>query len=72
MQDEHPNPGERYKGTTRTAYLPDNRQGRQILELLRRAFEARLVFTIGTSYTTGRENVIVWNGIHHKTKPDGP
>jgi len=56
----------------RTAYLPDNPEGRQILHLLRRAFEARLVFTIGTSNTTGRDNVIIWNDIHHKTKPNGP
>ena len=26
------------------------------------------MFTIGTSVTTGRNNVIVWNGIHHKTR----
>jgi len=29
------------------------------------------MFTIGNSVTTGRNNVIVWNGIHHKTKIGG-
>jgi len=72
MQDDHPNPGKRYTGTTRTAYLPDKPEGRQVLQLLKRAFEAKLIFTIGTSNTTGRENVVIWNDIHHKTKPDGP
>ena len=71
MQDDHPNPGRRYTGTRRTAYLPDNPEGRQVLQLLKRAFEARLIFTIGTSNTSGRENVVIWNDIHHKTKPDG-
>jgi len=72
MQSDHPNPGKWYKGTTRFAYLPDSPQGRQILQLLRRAFEAELVFTIGTSNTTGKDNVVIWNDIHHKTKPSGP
>ena len=64
---EHPNPGRNYDGTSRTAYLPDNREGREVLQLLRRAFDARLVFTIGTSNTTGRSNQVIWNDIHHKT-----
>ena len=60
-------PGRRYEGTARTAYLPDNREGREVLQLLRKAFEARLVFTVGTSVTTGRSNQVTWNDIHHKT-----
>ena len=36
---EHPNPGRYYDGTSRTAYLPDNREGREVLQLLRRAFD---------------------------------
>ena len=71
MQEDHPNPGKRYTGTRRTAYLPDTNEGRQVLQLLKRAFAARLIFTIGTS-NTFRENVVIWNDIHHKTKPDGP
>jgi len=53
------------------AYLPDNREGREVLQLLRKAFEARLVFTVGTSVTTGRPNQVTWNGIHHKTSMVG-
>jgi len=64
---EDPNPGQRYDGTSRTAYLPDTREGREVLQLLRRAFDARLVFTVGTSSTTGLTNQITWNDIHHKT-----
>lgn len=68
---EHPNPGVRYQGTKRTAYLPDTREGREVLQLLKRAFDARLVFTIGTSNTTGLSNQVTWNDIHHKTSVRG-
>ncbi|XP_077456821.1 putative E3 ubiquitin-protein ligase DTX3 isoform X1 [Stigmatopora argus] len=64
---EHPNPGVRYPGTDRLAYLPDSPDGNRVLGLLRRAFEQRLTFTVGTSMTTGLQNVITWNDIHHKT-----
>jgi deltex-like protein len=67
VQADHPHPGMAYKGIRRTAYLPDNQQGRQICCMLTVAFERRLVFTIGTSRTTGKESVITWNDVHHKT-----
>lgn len=68
---EHPKPGSRYHGTSRLAYLPDNAEGRKVLELLRKAFNARLTFTVGRSITTGMDNVITWNDIHHKTSVHG-
>ena len=67
----HPNPGEWYDRTSRTAYLPDNQEGREVLALLRRAFNARLIFTVGTSVTSGLHNQITWNDIHHKTNVYG-
>ncbi|XP_036416500.1 uncharacterized protein LOC118800395 [Colossoma macropomum] len=69
--DRHPNPGKRYRGAHRTAYLPDNDEGRYVLQLLRRAFDQRLIFTVGTSTTTGADNSVIWNDIHHKTSTDG-
>lgn len=54
----------------RTAYLPDNNEGREVLQLLRIAWDRRLCFSIGTSNTSGLENVLVWN-IHHKTSREG-
>jgi len=72
IQDEsHPNPGMPYHGTTRHAFLPDNRDGRHVLALLQRAFELRQIFTVGQSRTTGYDNVITWNDIHHKTSVHG-
>ncbi|NXP49795.1 DTX3L ligase, partial [Heliornis fulica] len=67
----HPNPGKPYSGIFRTAYLPDNREGQEILQLLRRAFNQKLIFTVGQSRTTGAEGVITWNDIHHKTSITG-
>lgn len=67
----HPNPGKSYGGTRRTAYLPDNEEGRKVLRLLKKAFQQKLTFTIGRSSTLGTNNVITWNDIHHKTKEKG-
>ncbi|XP_058802772.1 protein deltex isoform X2 [Phymastichus coffea] len=67
---EHPHPGQTYYavGFPRVCYLPDTEHGRRVLRLLQIAFERRLIFTIGRSVTTGREDVVTWNGIHHKTE----
>ncbi|XP_015284489.1 PREDICTED: E3 ubiquitin-protein ligase DTX3L [Gekko japonicus] len=67
QKENHPNPGRRFSGATRTAYLPDNKEGREILQLLRRAFDQKLIFTVGQSRTTGMSDVVTWNDIHHKT-----
>uniref|UniRef100_A0A663N8X6 E3 ubiquitin-protein ligase n=1 Tax=Athene cunicularia TaxID=194338 RepID=A0A663N8X6_ATHCN len=67
----HPNPGKRYAATSRTAYLPDNKEGREVLSLLKKAFNQKLIFTVGRSRTTGAEGVITWNDIHHKTSMTG-
>ncbi|XP_046513661.1 E3 ubiquitin-protein ligase DTX3L isoform X2 [Equus quagga] len=70
-QKEHPNPGRRYVGIHRTAYLPDNKEGNEVLRLLRKAFDQKLIFTVGDSRVTGASDVITWNDIHHKTSPFG-
>ncbi|XP_052466379.1 E3 ubiquitin-protein ligase DTX3L-like isoform X3 [Carassius gibelio] len=67
----HPNPGNSFHGTSRHAYLPDNHEGREVLKLLRRAFDQKLIFTVGTSTTSGLENAVTWNDIHHKTNKQG-
>jgi deltex-like protein len=68
---EHPNPGQEYYGTSRCAFLPDNAEGQKVARLLRIAFNRRLVFTIGRSLTTGWDNSVIWNDIHHKTNTHG-
>ena len=68
---QHPNPGVRYFSEMRQAYLPDNEAGKQVLKLLKKAWEMKLTFRVGTSLSSGRNNVITWNDIHHKTDPYG-
>ena len=63
--------GKNYHGTYRVAYLPNNKEGKEILGLLKVSFDRKLTFVIGTSVTTGQKNTTVWNGIHHKTCLDG-
>ncbi|XP_008050997.1 E3 ubiquitin-protein ligase DTX3L [Carlito syrichta] len=69
--NEHPSPGKKYPGTQRTAYLPDNEEGRKVLKLLLRAFDQKLIFTVGSSRTLNVSDVITWNDIHHKTSQSG-
>ena len=68
---EHPNPGHSFTGTSRTAYLPDSPEGRKVVRLLRKAFDARLIFSVGTSHTNGAIDTVVWSDIHHKTNTHG-
>ncbi|CAL8268296.1 unnamed protein product [Merluccius merluccius] len=67
---EHPNPGQQFtcRGFPRFCFLPDNDKGRKVLELLKVAWMRRLIFTVGTSSTTGEPDTVVWNEIHHKTE----
>jgi len=68
---EHPSPGVKYAGTSRTCFLPDNDEGREILALFKIAWDRKLLFRVGTSVTTGTPNCVVWNDIHHKTTTTG-
>ncbi|XP_057553513.1 E3 ubiquitin-protein ligase DTX3L [Hippopotamus amphibius kiboko] len=68
---EHPNPGRRFSGICRNAYLPDNKEGKEVLDLLHRAFRQRLIFTVGESRVSGASDVVTWNDIHHKTSRCG-
>ena len=67
FQAGHPSPGYRYAYTIKTAYLPNNTEGSEVLKLLQKAFASRVTFTVGTCFITGNEAKVVWSGIHHKT-----
>ena len=69
--EQNPHPGQRFHGIQRVAYLPNNKEGNEILQLLRSAFDNQHVFTVGRSTTTGQENTVTWNDIHHKTNING-
>ncbi|XP_062850911.1 E3 ubiquitin-protein ligase DTX4 [Trichomycterus rosablanca] len=67
---EHPNPGKSFtaRGFPRHCYLPDSEKGRKVLRLLLVAWDRRLIFSVGTSSTTGESDTVIWNEIHHKTE----
>ncbi|KAF9180408.1 hypothetical protein BGZ51_006216 [Haplosporangium sp. Z 767] len=59
--------------TTRNAIIPFTaRLGPLILIRLICAFYYGHIFRVGQSLTTGKENVVVWNGIHLRTSFQGP
>lgn len=63
--------GKNFTGTNRISFIPNTKNGRILLGLLKIAFDRQLTFAIGTSITTGMTDTIVWNGIHHKTNING-
>ncbi|XP_017327523.1 E3 ubiquitin-protein ligase DTX4a [Ictalurus punctatus] len=67
---EHPNPGKPFtaRGFPRHCYLPDSEKGRLVLKLLLVAWDRRLIFSVGTSSTTGETDTVIWNEVHHKTE----
>lgn len=66
-----PNPGAAYPAESREAFVPHNLDGRKLVDLLIRAWQRGMTFSIGTSVTTGRNGVVVWTGIPHKTAVRG-
>lgn len=46
--------GKPYKGISRKAYLPDDEEGRYVFKLLKKAFEEKLIFTIGKNYVKAK------------------
>ena len=70
QKSTHPQPGEDYFGTIRNAYLPFNSEGIETLRLLRVAWENGCIFKVGTSLTSGQDNVVCWGIIPHKTIPN--
>ncbi|XP_067639158.1 protein deltex [Eurosta solidaginis] len=70
QNEDHPHPGRAFfaVGFPRVCYLPDCPLGRKVLRFLKIAFDRRLLFSIGRSVTTGREDVVIWNSVDHKTQ----
>lgn len=71
QKDYHENPNQRFSGTTRVAYVPDNSEGRKLLKRLKYAWTHGLTFRVGTSLTTHQPNQVTWTSIHHKTSLHG-
>jgi Deltex C-terminal domain len=71
QQFYHLHPGAAHDGTQRIAYLPDTREGHDLLKRLKYAFRHGLTFTVGISMTSGMPNAVTWSSIPHKTSLTG-
>lgn len=67
----HSNPGTYYSGAFRTAYIPATAEGWDLLVRMQYSFGHGLMFTVGTSLTSCRPNVVTWASIHNKTNMSG-
>lgn len=63
----HPSQGLHFSGASRTAYIPNNTAGRNLLNRIQYAFMHGLCFMVGTSLTSHQANTVTWASIHHKT-----
>jgi hypothetical protein len=65
---EHPSPGTYYHlgHNPRTCYLPASDRGTEVLIMHIQAWQSRLLFDVGTSATTDKDNQVRWS-IHQKT-----
>lgn len=68
---KHKSPGTVFEGTTRSSIFPDTPEGRSVVRMIRTAFKRRLVLTIGQSASRGKDNVVVWGEIPHKSRFGG-
>merc|ERR1711871_132919 len=71
QEDNHPKPGQPYTGTTRLCFLPATNDALKVLQTITDAYRGRSIFTIGTSVTHGKDDCVIWNGIHFKTRTFG-
>mmetsp|Transcript_99249 Transcript_99249/g.283929 ORF Transcript_99249/g.283929 Transcript_99249/m.283929 type:complete len:504 (-) Transcript_99249:207-1718(-) len=67
----HPNSGTHFSGTSRHCHYPDDAEGRELVEMLKRGFERGHLFIIGKSTTTGQDNTTIWASVHQKTSTGG-
>ncbi|KAG9330595.1 hypothetical protein JZ751_023714, partial [Albula glossodonta] len=59
----HPNPGKPFVGIRASGYLPNTPEGKEVLRLLKRAFDQRLIFTVEA--TSEGADRVVYNDIPH-------
>ncbi|XP_064189804.1 E3 ubiquitin/ISG15 ligase TRIM25-like [Anguilla rostrata] len=68
QMEAHPNPGKPFTGIQTSAWLPKSREGQEVLKLLQRAFDQKLVFTVAA--TDGGADRVVYTDIPHAANWD--
>ncbi|KAJ8389051.1 hypothetical protein AAFF_G00124480 [Aldrovandia affinis] len=66
--EAHPNPGMSFTGIHTNTFLPNTPEGIGVLQLLRRAFDQRLVFTVAA--TNGAKDRVIFTDIPQSTTWD--
>ena len=70
QREYHDKPGERYRGCTKIAFLPDSFEGRQILQRLEYAFSHGFTFCIAPDpNSSGEKDIVDWGTIPHSRIP---
>ncbi|KAL8560296.1 hypothetical protein ACOMHN_006027 [Nucella lapillus] len=67
MKEGDPEPGQPYEGVKKSAYLPNSREGRKVLMLLKNAFDRGLTFHL--EYSDASRSYVLVSNIPHKTDP---
>ncbi|XP_035269832.1 E3 ubiquitin/ISG15 ligase TRIM25-like isoform X7 [Anguilla anguilla] len=65
--EAHPNPGKPFIGIQTAAVLTSTPEGQEVLKLLRRAFDQKLVFTVAA--TDGAGDRVIYADIPHTRRP---
>ncbi|KAJ8376939.1 hypothetical protein SKAU_G00075190 [Synaphobranchus kaupii] len=66
QMEANPNPGKPFTGIQTKGWLPNSPEGQEVLKLLQRAFEQKLVFTVAA--TDGAADRVVFTDIPHAGK----
>jgi len=71
LKENHPQPGQRYTGTTMTRYLLNydgsSVNGEQVGRMLQVAFQRKLLFTVSDSGRSGGYKVVPCDDVSHLT-----
>ena len=71
QKDFHPKPGQKYNGTLKTVYLPNNEYGKNLYDLISNLFEEGKLFKLDKSKADENEFIVVFNDIDFKTSKTG-
>ena len=66
-----PLPGEKFQDFVFETYLPNNSEGKEVLRLLKIAWDRKLLFRIGYNPQTKKYDKVILNGLEMKTRRDG-
>jgi deltex-like protein len=67
QREYHPNPTVPYQGDDRTAFLPDNEEGRKLLTRFKYAWYHGHMLSVGRSQTHCKDNMTLWSTVPQKS-----